>query len=76
MREIGLRAIAALCEQEVDIADAALLDSYSISNLNILFYLAQRCKGAEIFLSFSASLHLCAKIICYLLVEDNYFTFD
>ena len=28
MREIGLRALAALCEQAADIADAVLLDSY------------------------------------------------
>ena len=28
MREIGLRAIAALCEQVYDKADAVLLDSY------------------------------------------------
>jgi len=31
MREIGLRAIAALCEQAADIADAVLLDSYEQS---------------------------------------------
>jgi len=30
MREIGLRAIAALCEQVYDKADAVLLDSYRI----------------------------------------------
>jgi len=38
MREIGLRAIAALCEQVYDKADAVLLDSYVIFLVNLRFY--------------------------------------